>query len=138
MPITKSWTMTRKSKLALWQAEQIWQGEFLTGFELDAELPYRQDELNQLRLEQLTALAGLLRRRGESSEAARLLQLGLQLDPTHDGLVKQLLEIFELQGDLRAAKQLLESYRAVLEKEDYDVEEIDELITALGQKRLEL
>jgi DNA-binding SARP family transcriptional activator len=127
-----------QAELALWKAEQIWQGEFLTGFELDAELPYRQDELNQLRLEQLTGLAELLRRRGDFSEAVRLLQLGLQLEPTHDGLIQQLLDLYYQLGDQRAAKQLLEGYRGVLEKEDYDVEEIDELITALSRQWLEL
>ncbi len=127
-----------QAELALWNAERIWQGEFLTGFELDAELPYRQDELNQLRLEQLTGLAELLRRRGDYSEAVRLLQLGLQLEPTHDGLIQQLLDLYYQLGDQRAARQLLEGYRGVLEKEDYDVEEIDELITALSRQWLEL
>jgi DNA-binding response OmpR family regulator/Flp pilus assembly protein TadD len=126
-----------QAELLFWQAERLWQGEFLAGFELEADLPYRRDQFNQLRLEQLAGLAELLIRRGELSEAVRLLQLGLQGEPTNDMLVQQLLEIYQQQGEKRAARQLLDNYRGALQDEDYDVEEIDELITSLGPQRFE-
>lgn len=127
-----------QAELAFWQAERIWQGEFLAGFELDVDLPYRRDEYNQLRLEQLIGLASLLRQRGDRSAAIRLLQIGLHSEPTHDVLVQQLLDIHQQQGEKRAARQLLENYRKALHDEDYDVEEIDELIATLGPQRLEI
>ncbi|NOY13850.1 MAG: response regulator [Deltaproteobacteria bacterium] len=126
-----------QAELAFWQAERLWSGEFLTGYELDADLPYKRDQFNQLRLEQLEGLARLLLLRGDSTEAVRLLQSGLQIDPTHDVLVGHLLDIYQRQHDIRAVRQLLDSYRSALQDEDYDQGEIDELITALGPQRLE-
>jgi DNA-binding response OmpR family regulator/Flp pilus assembly protein TadD len=127
-----------QAELAFWQAERIWSGEFLAGYELEADLPYRRDQFNQLRLEKLEGLARLLFLRGDSGEAERLLQSGLQLDPTHDVLVQQLLDIYQLQGDKRATRQLLENYRKALQVEDYDPDEIAELIASMDLQRLEL
>lgn len=127
-----------QAELAFWQADRLWHGEFLVGFELDADLPYCRDQFNQLRLEQLIGLASQLRQRGESSEAVRLLQVGLYVDPTHDLLVQQLLDIYQQQNEKRAARQLLENYRKALQDEEYDDEEIDELIATLGPQRLEI
>lgn len=127
-----------QAELAFWQAERIWGGEFLAGYELDVDLPYCRDQFNQQRLEQLEGLARLLLLRGESDEAIRLLQAGLQIDPTHDVLVQQLLDIFQQQKDKRAVRQLLDSYSKALHDADYDLEEIDEMMATLGPQRLEL
>ncbi len=127
-----------QAELAFWQAERLWAGEFLAGFELDANLPYRRDQFNQLRLEQLIGLASLLRRRGENGDAIRLLQIGLHAEPTHDVLVQQLLDIYQQQGEKRMARQLLENYRKSLQDEEYEDDEIDELIATLGPQRLEI
>ncbi len=127
-----------QAELAYWQAERAWGGEFLAGFELDADLPYRRDLLTQLRIEQLGGLARLLQLRGDSVEALRLLSAGQQLDPTHDVLVRQLFDIYQLQGDKRAVRQLIDNYRNALQKEDYEPEEITELIVSLGPQRLEI
>lgn len=84
-----------QAELAFWQADKIWGGEFLAGFELDADLPYRRDQFNQLRLEQLAGLAGLLQQRGKNSDAILFLQRGLLVEPTHDVLIQQLLDIYQ-------------------------------------------
>lgn len=126
-----------QAEQAFWQADRYWTGEFLVGFELEAELPYLRDQFNQLRLEQLEGLARLLLLRGDRAEALRLLKTGLQLEPTHDVLVKQLLEIYQQQEDHRAGRQLLDNYRKALLEEEYDPLEIDELIATLSPQRLE-
>lgn len=126
-----------QAELAFRKADQSWQGEFLAGFDLDADLPYRRENLTQLRLEQLSGLARLLQFRGETDEAIRLLRLGLQLEPTQDSLVQQLLSLYHQQGEKRAMRQLLDGFRKALETEDYEANEIAELIEALSPQRLE-
>jgi len=121
-----------QAELTFWRIEKLWQGRFLAGFELEGELPYRREELTLLRLEQLSGLAQLLLQRGETEQASRLLQTGLLAEPTHDVLVQQLFNLYQQQGEKRALRQLLESYRTALQSEDYDDEEIDELLAALG------
>lgn len=116
----------------LWRMERLWQGKFLDGYELGDDLPRYRDQFNQLRLEQLQALAGLLARRHAYQQAAVLLRTGLVLDPTTDALIKQLLGIYRQQGDARSAEQLLKDYRMELQCEGYDAGEIDELIEAFG------
>ncbi|MFO7813192.1 MAG: bacterial transcriptional activator domain-containing protein, partial [Pelovirga sp.] len=116
----------------LWRMERLWQGEFLNGYELDDELPGFRDQYNQLRLEQLQALAGLLVRGHEYQQAGGLLRAGLLLDPTADELIRQLLAIYHRQADTRAAERLLKDYRAALSREGYATEEIDELIDVFG------
>jgi DNA-binding response OmpR family regulator len=115
-----------------WRMERLWQGEFLNGYDLGAGLHRYRDQFNQLRLEQLQSLAGLLTRRHDFQQAATLLRSGLLLDPTADALIRQLLAIYHQQGDGRSAEQLLMDYRTALQCEDYDAEEIDELIEAFG------
>ncbi len=127
-----------QAELAFWLAGRLWRGPFLPGFELDAELPYQREEYILLRLEQLSGLSRLLVRRGEFEEAVRLLQTALQIEPANDVLVRNLLDIYQLRGEKHAVHLLLDSYRKALQEEDYDVDEIDELITALGPQRLEV
>ena len=115
-----------------WRMERLWQGEFLNGYDLGDGLPRYRDQFNQLRLEQLQSLAGLLTRRHDFQQAATLLRSGLLLDPTADALISQLLAIYHQQGDWRSAEQLLKDYRTALQREGYDAEEIDELIETFG------
>lgn len=122
----------------LWRMDQYWNGEFLHGYDLGEEFPRYREHLNRLRLEQLDLLARLLRRRRHDSEACTLLQAGLSLDPTQDTMVRQLLDIYQEGRDTRAAEQLLKDYRAALAREEYDAEEIEELIDALGAQWLGL
>lgn len=115
-----------------WRMERLWQGEFLSGYDLGDDLPRYRDQFNQLRLEQLQSLARLLTRRHDFQQAATLLRSGLLLDPTADALIRQLLAIFQQQGDGRSAEHLLRDYRTALQREGYDAEEINELIEAFG------
>jgi len=55
----------------LWRMERLWQGEFLNGYDLGDELPRYREQYNQLRLEQLQALAGLLMRRHAAGRQTR-------------------------------------------------------------------
>src|SRR6056297_51461 len=116
----------------LWRMERLWQGEFLNGYDLGDELPRFHNQYNQLRLEQLQALADLLIRRHEDQQAAGILRTGLLLDPTADILIRQLLAIYRRQADMRTAAQLLKDYRSALIREGYTIEEIDELVEAFG------
>ncbi|MDX2479947.1 MAG: response regulator [Desulfuromusa sp.] len=117
---------------ALWNMERFWDGEFLSGYDLDGELPRQREKLTQLRLEQLCLLAQLLQRRQQQEEAARLLQNGLSIDPTYDAIISQLLLLYRQQQDHRAAGLLLDNYRIALQNEEYEPEEIEELVEALG------
>jgi two-component SAPR family response regulator len=117
---------------SLWKMDRIWGGEFLSGYDLNGDLFLQRDRLTQLRLEQLGLLAQLLQKREESAEAAEILQRGLLLDPTHDSMVRKLLVLYRQQRDNHAVELLLEQYRNALRNSDYAVEEIDELIDALG------
>ncbi len=121
-----------------WQAEHacrnmdpLWKGRFLNGFELADDLAYQSDRLVQVRLEQLRSLTRLLLRRGCYDEAMLLLQQCLALDPTQDSIVRQLLLLYRQQRDYRAATALQEQYRKALLAEDYEPEEVDELLDAL-------
>ena len=128
----------KQAELALWKAQRLWSGEYLAGLELDADLPYRREQLTQFRLEQLGELARLLSRRGDFRQAVQLLQEGLLLEPTDDALVQQLLSLAQQQGEKRLARQVLENYRRALQQADYTAEEIEELTEALSPQRLNL
>ncbi len=117
---------------ALWKIDEYWAGEFLAGFEVIEEVQSQREQLNQLRLEQIELLAELLLKRRQQSEAIRMLQRGLLLDPTQDAMVRRLLLIYRDRQDSRAAGLLLEKYRSALIREEYQPHEIDELIDALG------
>lgn len=121
-----------QAELLLWKIDALCNGEFLAGFDLVEDLLNRREQLNRQHLEQLELLAQLLKKRQQYAEAIRLLQRGLELDPTQDALIRQLLSLYRVQQDHRAAGALLEKYRVALKKEDYDQYEIDELVDALG------
>lgn len=122
----------------LWRAEQLWQGEFLAGFAIDGDLPYQREQLTQVRLEQVSLLAGLLSDAGELSTAIRLLRQGLSADPLQDSLLYQLLQLLNCQGERQLARQELKKYRLALQAGDYSAEEIEELVDALLSNRLDL
>jgi len=117
---------------ALWKMERLWSGAFLAGYDVDGDLPLQREQLTQLHLEQLCMLAQLLQRRQQREESVRLLQQGLLLDPTYDPIIRQLLLLYRQQQDFYAAGILLENYRTALQTEDYESDEIEELIEALG------
>jgi len=117
---------------ALWKMERLWRGEFMAGYDVDGDLPLQREQLTQLRLEQLCILAQLLQRRQQREESVRLLRQGLLLDPTYDPIIRQLLLLYHQQQDSYAAGVLLENYRTALQDEEYESEEIEELIEALG------
>ncbi len=116
---------------ALWKMERLWHGEFLSGYDLDGDLPLQREQLSQLRLEQIGMLAQLMQRRQEQEEAAKILQRGLLLDPTYDSIIRQLLALYRQQQDFHAANLLLERYRGALQNEEYQPAEIEELIEVL-------
>ncbi len=116
---------------ALWKMESFWHGEFLSGYDLDGDLLLQREQLTQLHLEQIGMLAQLLQRRQQQEESAKLLQQGLLLDPTYDPIIRQLLALYRQQQDPHAANLLLERYRVALQNEEYQPEEIEELIEVL-------
>ncbi len=123
-----------------WQAEnacrnmdQLWQGKFLNGYDLDDELAALGERLTQMRIDQLSSLAGLLMKK-KSEEAKGLLQQCLTLDPTQDSIIRQLLLLYRGQRDYRSASALLEQYRKALLAEEYEQDEVDELLEALDGK----
>ena len=117
---------------ALWKMERTWRGEFLSGYDLNGDLSLQRDRLTQQRLEQLGLLAQLLQKRQEPKEAAEILKQGLMLDPTHDSMVRKLVTLYRQQHDNHAVESLLGQYRNALRDNDYEPEEIDELIDALS------
>ena len=112
----------------LWRMERLWKGEFLNGFDLSEDLVRHRDQLTHLRLEQLELLARLLLRRRHFQEACVLLRNGLILDSTADAMIRLLLEVYRIQGDVRAAEQVLKEYGRALKREGYEDEDIEELI----------
>ncbi len=127
-----------QAEQVLWKMDRLWNGEFLSGYDLDGDLSLQREQLTQLRLEQLGILAQLLQRRRQETEAGKLLQQGLLLDSTQDAMVRQLLSLYQAQQDHRSAGLLLENYRTALQNEDYAAEEIEELMEALGAQWLTL
>ena len=117
---------------ALWKMESLWSGEFLSGYDLDGDLPLQRVQLTQLRLEQLVMLSRLLQRRQQLRESTQLLQQGLLLDPTYDPIIQQLLSLYRQQQDSHAVVLLLEKYQEALQKENYAPEEIEELMETLS------
>jgi len=117
---------------ALWKMDRIWGGEFIAGYDLSGDLSLQRNRLAQLRLEQLGQLAQLLQKRGRLNDAVEILQQGILFDPTHDLMVRNLLALYRRQHDNHAAESLIEQYRCALQNSDYAVEEINELIDALG------
>ncbi len=124
-----------------WQAEnacrnmdQLWQGKFLNGYDLDDELAALGEQLNQMRIDQLSHLANLLIKKHKGEEAKSLLLQCLNLDPTQDSIIRQLLLLYRGQRDYRSASALLEQYRKALLAEEYDQDEVDELLEALDGK----
>ena len=121
-----------QAEQALWKMDRLWSGEFLSGYDLDGELPLQREQLTQLRLEQLSLLARLLQRQHQQKGAIELLKKGLLIDPTYDPIIRQLLALYRQQQDSFAVGLLLGNYRIALQNEEYEPEEIDELIEALG------
>jgi len=117
---------------ALWKMDRLWNGEFLSGYDLNGDLSLQRDRLTQLRLEQLGLLAELQQKRREMGAAATTLQRGLQLDPTHDSIVRKLQLLYQQQNDNHAIELLQGKYRKALLASEYAPEEIDELIDALS------
>lgn len=116
---------------AFWKMAQLWSGEFLSGHDLGGNLAFLRDHLTQLRLEQISSLARLLQERRKYDEAIAILQQGLVIDPTRDSIVRRLLQLYRRHRDYRAVTNLLALYRKALQEEDYDPEEIAELIESL-------
>ncbi len=116
---------------ALLKMESLWGGEFLEGYDLDGKLPLQRDQLIQLRLEQLVMLAQLFQWRQQEGSVG-LLKQGLLLDPTYDPIIRQLLSLYRQQNDSNGAGLLIESYRIALQNEEYEPEEIEELIEVLN------
>ena len=116
---------------AFWKMAQIWTGEFLSGHDLGGNLALQRDHLTELRLEQISSLARLLQERRKYDEAIAILQQGLVIDPTRDSIVRRLLQLYRRRRDHRAVTNLLTLYRKALQEEDYDSEEIAELIESL-------
>ena len=121
-----------QAEQALWRMERLWNGEFMNGFDLGEDLVRYRSQFHHLRLEQLELLARLLLRRQHFQEACTLLRGGLILDPTADAMIRLLLEVYRTQGDVRAAEQVLKDYGRALKREDYEDEDIEELIDAFG------
>lgn len=120
-----------QAEQVLWRMDYLWQGEFLSGYDLGENLPHHRERLNQLRMEQLDQLSRLLIRRRQDNEACLSLQAALALDPTQDFMVRSLLKIYRKRRDFRGVAQVLDDYRGALQRELYEKEEIDELIESL-------
>jgi len=120
-----------QAEQSLWRMDRLWGGEFLSGYELDGELARQRERLLQLRLEQLGLLARRLCQQRREDKAAQLLQQGLLLDPTHDPIIRQLLELYRRRNDTHAIRFLLENYRQMLKNENYSPMEIAEFMAVL-------
>lgn len=116
---------------ALWKMDHLWGGEFLSGYDLDGKLPQQREQLLQTRLEQIDMLAQLLQRRQQPEEAIGFLKDGLSQDPTYDPIIRQLLLLYRKQHDHNSVASLLDGYRVALQEEEYDPEEIEELLEVL-------
>jgi DNA-binding response OmpR family regulator len=127
-----------QAELQLWKMDKLWQGGFLAGFDLLDELESVRNNLVQIRIQQLSVLAQLLDRRGQYPQAVELLKKGLQIEPGHEQLVRQLLSLYQKSQNTRAGTQLLEHYRQALINEDYDSDEIEELVDSLGAQWIAL
>jgi DNA-binding response OmpR family regulator len=121
-----------QAELQLWKMDQAWQGDFLSGFDLIDDHEYLRNQLTQIRIQQLSMLAQLLDNRQQYDQAVELLHRGLQLEPGHEQLVRQLLALYQKRQDGRATVKLLDNYRQALHNEDYTPEEIEELVDSLG------
>lgn len=121
-----------QAEIFLRKADTLWQGEVLAGFELEEDVWDARVEMKRKQLESLEIMASLWCRSRRSDDAERLLRRGLSMDMTRDSMVRQLLEIYRDNANNRAVEELLASYRDALIKEEYDSDEIDELIDALG------
>lgn len=120
-----------QAEQALWSLQRLWQGEFLSGYDLGEEMSRYRDHLNQMRLEQLDQLARLLLGRRQTDEACRLLRIGLALEPTQDSMVRRLLKVYRQQQDYSRVNQLLSDYRQALQQQEYIKDEIDEMMESL-------
>ena len=121
-----------QAEQALWKINRLWQGNFLSGYDLDGELPLLREQLKQMRLEQLVMLAGILRQRQQEKGAIQMLCQGLLLESTYDPIIKQLLELYRQQQDNHAVDVLLDKYRTALQQEDYEADEIADFIEILN------
>jgi DNA-binding response OmpR family regulator len=122
------------AELQLWKMDQAWHGGFLAGFDLSDGLHLMRIELDQIRIQQLSMLAQLLNKRRQYERAVQLLQKGLQMEPSCEQLVRQLLQIYRERRNSRAVAQLLKNYRLALQGEDYELDEIGEMVDSLGVK----
>lgn len=119
----------------LWQACQafsiarsLWRGSFMPGTRLEGrEEAYRQELLHSY-LDICCKWAEISFRGGLYFQAETLAWNALKEEPTNEPLVRVLYNCYVAQGAPVKAAQLLKSYEEALRKEEYLVEEIDEIL----------
>lgn len=112
------------AEISFSSAFSLWQGTFLPGnFGSDIATIY-QDELEQLYLDASQAFARLLADNKCYQQAVKLLRDALRYDPTNDGLVRLLYQLYLAQESPGQAGQVLKSYSESLLRENFASAEI--------------
>jgi len=121
-----------------WQAEisfssafSLWQGTFLPGdFGNEAAACY-QDEVEQLYQEASDRFARILAHSGRLDEAVKIVEYARRYDMLNDDLVQLHYRLLLARNLTTKAHGLVDDYRALLEREKYSAEEMDEILTEL-------
>ncbi|MDH3453694.1 MAG: bacterial transcriptional activator domain-containing protein [Desulfuromonadales bacterium] len=109
-------------------AFSLWQGTFVPGdFGSDAAIVF-QDELQQLYLETSLTFARLLAESKRYQQAGKLLRDALRFDPTNDGVIRLLYQLYLAQGSPAQASQILKQYRDALARDNFPEQEIRETL----------
>ena len=62
------------------------------------------------------------------TEAIATLKKAIRHEPTHEPLVRLLYDLIIRQGHSHLAHQIVQNYRAALEKEDYPVDDVERIL----------
>jgi two-component SAPR family response regulator len=123
------------ANLEYWPAEisfssafSLWQGKFLPAdFGVDAAVAY-QDEIEQIYLDASQTFARLLAENNRHQEALKLLRDALRYDPTNDGIVRLIYQLYLAQNSPGLASQVLKQYSESLARENFATQEIRDIL----------
>lgn len=116
---------------AFYTAHQLWEGEFMTGLELEDPAAAFRSEILNCYLDGAAAWCRILLDHGQLEEGVQAAECALAFEDINHTLVKLLYALYARQNNPSRAGQVVKSYRKALARSDFAPGEIDEIIESM-------